>query len=134
MKKWLALLMILLLGVGTSYADELIVNLDNGDSITLFIDKDNSGSVDDVNIYYDNSTGNISITGSYTGQINITIKNSTGDVVFSSTISVSGNISITIKKTNNGWVIVTPTKAPIPPIAIALTLIAIPIIALRRCS
>ena len=124
--------MILLLGVGTLYADELTVDLDNGDSITLFIDKDNSGSVDDVNIYYDNSTGNISITGSYTGQINITIKNSTGDVVFSSTISVSGNISITIKKTNNGWVIVTPTKAPIPPIAIALTLIAIPIIALRK--
>ena len=124
--------MILLLGVGTLYADELTVDLDNGDSITLFIDKDNSGSVDDVNIYYDNSTGNISITGSYTGQINITIKNSTGDVVFSSTISVSGNISITIKKTNNGWVIVTPTKAPIPPIAIALTLITIPIIALRK--
>ena len=132
MKRWIALLMVLLVGVGTSYADKLTVTLESGDSITLVMNKDKSASIDQVDVHYDNSTGAVSITGNYSGEINVTITNSSGDPVFQTTISVSGNTSITIKKTNNGWVVVAPTKAPIPPIAIALTLMAIPIIALRR--
>ena len=138
MKKWLALLLISLVGVGTLYADTLKIYVGNnnepytvplGSSVKVTYEFGSNGK---IIVKYDNGTKVIGINGTYNGQLTINITNGSNDVVFSITIGINENMSIIIKKTNNGWVMIIPTKAPIPPIAIALTLMAIPIIALRK--
>jgi hypothetical protein len=130
--------MILLLGVGTLYADKVIIYNSQGSKLISYDLSAGSGSsihIDPngkITIEYDSAAETININKTYNSQIIINITNSSGDVVFSKTVSASENGIITIRKVNDKWVIVTPTKSPIPPIAIALTLITIPIMTLRR--
>ena len=138
MRKWISLLMVLLLGVGISGVHAFTSNYNNG-VLTIIAEEGegvnlpncHSGSVS-YSVYFDDGTLRVNVTSSGQIQINVTIEDTSGNPVFQKIINAK---SIIIKKINGEWKLIMPaetTKAPIPPIAIALTLIAIPIIALRK--
>jgi len=139
MKKWVALLMVLLVGVGTLYAEFLNIDVDGDGKVDYSYSLERYFSMDitsdGIKITYDNVTETIEINKTSDKEIIINITTEWGGggtSLFTKTLSANEHESFTIKKTNNGWVLIIPTKAPIPPIAIALTLMAIPIIALRK--
>jgi hypothetical protein len=141
MKKWISLLIVLLVGIGTLYADTIYFydsdgnQLDSISTNTNYIKtstiKDGDGNT--LLIKYNGGTKTLNLNSTMSFSVNITTDDGT-ETLFYKSFDVDGNLLITIKKTNNGWVMVIPTKAPIPPIAIALTLMAIPTMALRRCN
>ena len=142
MKKWISLLIVLLVGIGTLYADTIYLYDSDGnqlDSISTNTNYIKTSTVQDSDgntlmvIKYNGGEKTLNLTSTMSFSINITTDDGT-ETLFYKSFDVDGNLLITIKKTNNGWVMVIPTKAPIPPIAIALTLMAIPTMALRRCN
>jgi len=137
-KKWVALLIIsLLAGVTTIYADWVGVDTDGDGSPDIYVIADGTHTFDNITVEYDSSTGELKIINPTNNTINYEIKASLSDPTPLNNGSVSSQSYAKVKNDGGSWSLVgifslIATKAPIPPIAIALTLMTIPIIALRR--
>ena len=79
-------------------------------------------------------TGNVYLSDTDTIEVNIDDPTTTQVTVDGKDVPITPGKTNILKNEGGTWKNATPTKAPIPPIAVALALLTIPIIALRKLN
>ena len=150
--RWMVFAILLLAGIGAVCATDTTFNITLSGHITInyyqcsnlqFNYDPNTGKTtitvtvsnpgDGIEITSDaNYTANVHLSNADTISVYVDDPTTTQVTVDGQDVPITPGETNTLKNDGGTWKNATPTKAPIPPIAIALTLMTIPIMALRR--